>query len=192
MSPPVFILIAGPNGAGKSSFTLANPHFFSSYPLLDPDVIAKTIQVDALNPSQIAAGREVLMKVDNHLRKGESFAVETTLSGKNYIETIRRARVLSFSIRLVYVGTSDPQINIHRIERRVIGGGHHVPDADVRRRYRRSMANLVIAAHLSDFAVVFDNSSREGYREVAVIHQEVAHWNEPIPSWVAALKASFG
>jgi predicted ABC-type ATPase len=132
LSAPTFTLVAGPNGSGKSSLTSGNRDFFSAYPLLDPDVLAKTIQVDPANRSPIAAGREVLIKVATFLQNGESFAIETTLSGKNYIETMREARTLGFAIRLVYVGTADVETNLVRIQRRFIGGGHHVPEADVR------------------------------------------------------------
>jgi predicted ABC-type ATPase len=82
LSAPTFTLVAGPNGSGKSSLTSGNRDFFSAYPLLDPDVLAKTMQVDSANLSPIAAGREVLTKVATFLQNRESVAIETTLSGK--------------------------------------------------------------------------------------------------------------
>ena len=82
---------------------------------------------------------------------------------------------LVFNVALVYVGTSSVEINIARIARRVIGGGHNVPDADVRRRYERSLSNLVIAAHRADFLIVFDNSADHGYQKVVVIDTVNAH-----------------
>jgi predicted ABC-type ATPase len=139
----------------------------------------------------IAAGREVLSKVANHLRHRESFAIETTLSGKNYIQTMRNAHDLGFAIRLVYVGTSHVEINLNRIPRRVIGGGHHVPEADVRRRYMRSLQNLVIAAHIADFVAVYDNSTNRGYQEVVIIENGSPQWSELIPAWALPLQASF-
>lgn len=188
---PTFTLVAGPNGSGKSSLTGGNRDFFSAYPLLDPDVFARTIQADPLNSSPIAAGREVLSKVEFYLKNHESFAIETTLSGKNYIETMRRARGLGFAVRLVYVGTSDVGINLKRIARRVIGGGHSVPEHDVRRRYTRSLRNLIVAVRIADFAIIFDNSTREGYREVATFEEGQPNWFEPLPAWLMPLKASF-
>lgn len=188
---PTFTLVAGPNGSGKSSLTGGNRDFFSAYPLLDPDVLARTIQADSVNPSPIAAGREVLSKVELYLRDRESFAIETTLSGKNYIETMRRARGLGFAVRLVYVGTSDVEINLKRIARRVIGGGHSVPEHDVRRRYTRSLQNLIVAVRIADFTIIFDNSTREGYQEVATFKEGQPDWCEPLPAWVLPLKASF-
>ena len=188
---PTFTLVAGPNGSGKSSLTGGNLDFFSAYPLLDPDVLARTIQADPSNLSPIAAGREVLKRVEHYLADGKSFAIETTLSGKNYLETMRRARHLGFAVHLVYVATSDVEINLKRIERRVIGGGHGVPEPDVRRRYTRSLQNLVVAVRIANYAIIFDNSTRKGYREAAIIDEGEPRWFEPVPAWLALLKASF-
>lgn len=191
MSKPTFTLIAGPNGSGKSSLTSGNREFFSTYPLLDPDVLARAVQADPANISRIEAGREVLKKVADYLRDNESFAVETTLSGKSYIETMRRARDLGFAVQLVYVCTEDVEINLTRIERRVIGGGHSVPEADVRRRYTRSLKNLAIAVGIADYAIIFDNSTRHGYREVAIFDTGLSRWFEPIPAWAMPLKTLY-
>lgn len=191
MSFPTLTFVAGPNGSGKSTLTSANVEFFSQFPLLDPDVLAKTIQADSLHASPLTAGREVLAKVRAYLQRGESFAVETTLSGKNYLQTMLNARQFGFRVGLVYVGTGDVTINISRIADRVIGGGHHVPEVDVRRRYARSLKNLVIAAHRADFSIIFDNSSEAGYQQIALIQAQQIEWFQPIPPWAQPLKASF-
>jgi predicted ABC-type ATPase len=191
LSTPVFTLIAGPNGSGKSSLTAGNRDFFSSYPLLDPDALAKTVQVDALHSSHIAAGREVLNRIEEHLTHRKSIAVETTLSGKNYLQTMQRARDLGFMVHLLYICTSDVDLNLIRVQRRFIGGGHNVPENDIRRRYIRSLQNLVVAAHIAHYAVIFDNSTRHGYREICTIHRGISQWFEPIPAWALPLQASF-
>lgn len=189
---PTFTVVAGPNGSGKSSLTGGNVDFFAAYPLLDPDVLARTIQADPANTSPIAAGRKVLSQVEHFISNGESFAIETTLSGKNYLQTMLRAKDLGFAIRLVYVGTSDVEINLKRIERRVIGGGHSVPEHDVRRRYARSLENLLAAVRIANYAIIFDNSTRDGYREVAIFDEGCPEWIEPVPDWLGPLRKSFG
>jgi hypothetical protein len=102
--PPVFTLVTGANGAGKSTLTSGNPETFSRFPLLDPDKVARPLSSTAAN-SPIAAGREVLRLAQAYLRRRESFTVETTLSGNNYLEMMVRARTLGFEIVLVYIGT---------------------------------------------------------------------------------------
>jgi predicted ABC-type ATPase len=50
-------------------------------------------------------------------------------------------------------------VNLARIAQRVRQGGHDVPEDDVRRRYRRGIANFLnVYRALADSWVVFDNS----------------------------------
>ena len=72
---------------------------------------------------------------------GRSFSIETTLSGRSHIATTSEAQALGYRIELNYVGTGDVTINLERIRQRVAAGGHDVPEADVRRRYERSLVN---------------------------------------------------
>ena|SRR5271165_4663541 len=68
-----------------------------------------------------------------------------------------------------YIGTESVEINLARIKNRVLAGGHNVPEPDVRRRYKRSFANLLAACQRADHIILFDNSTEEGYRLVAVL-----------------------
>ena len=112
---PRLTLIAGANGSGKSTLTSSNPDIFASIPLLDPDAIARTIQSTVAGPSAIAAARQALQSVEQHLRDGQDFAVETTLSGKNYLRVMLEARALGFEVVLVYIGTETVETNLDRI-----------------------------------------------------------------------------
>lgn len=85
MSRPTLTFIAGANGSGKTTLTRWNPEFFKEIPLLDPDAIANTLQATVTAWLPIAAARFVLKSAEDHLSKGQSFAVETTLAGKNII-----------------------------------------------------------------------------------------------------------
>ena len=71
-----------------------------------------------------------------------SFAVETTLSGNNYIKTFEKAKELGYKIILLYTFVDNSKICIERIKVRVKNGGHPVPDEDVIRRYKRSISNF--------------------------------------------------
>ena len=85
----------------------------------------------------------LLTQVDECLRRRETFALETTLSGKTYIRLFRRARQLRFEIELHYLWLSSPAQAIARVRQRVQQGGHHVPATDIRRRFRRSLVHLL-------------------------------------------------
>lgn len=189
MTGPVFSLIAGANGAGKSTLTSGNPETFSPFPLLDPDKVSRPLSAAAAT-SPIAAGREVLRLAEAYLRRRESFTVETTLSGKNYLDMMLRARTLGFEIVLVYIGTEDVEINLLRIEKRVLAGGHDVPEADVRRRYLRSLENLPVAVRRADHTLLFDNSTDDGYQLVGLLSPPTVRWFEPLPNWAATMKVA--
>jgi predicted ABC-type ATPase len=44
------------------------------------------------------------------------------------------AQESGFEVVMVYIGTSNPDINVARVASRVRKGGHNVPEIDIRRR----------------------------------------------------------
>jgi len=80
--------------------------------------------------------------VDECLSRRKTFALESTLSGKTYIQLFRRAIKLGFEIELHYLWLSSSAQAIARVRQRVKLGGHHVPAADIRRRFTRSLVHL--------------------------------------------------
>jgi predicted ABC-type ATPase len=185
---PSFTLIAGANGSGKSTLTSSNPDIFASFPILDPDAIARTIQSTVTSSSAIAAGRQALQIAKQLLHDQKSFAVETTLSGKNYLQMMLEARSMGYELVLVYIGTEAVEVNLARIANRVLVGGHDVPEADVRRRYERSLKNAPVAISRADHVILFDNSTEQGYQLVGVIDQGQTDWLEPLPNWALKLR----
>src|SRR5262249_47994842 len=122
------------------------------------------------NPSAaaITAGREVLSRIEDYLGRGVSFAVETTLSSPRNIDLIRRAKSLGYETHLIFVALDSPDRSILRIRNRASRGGRFVPDADVKRRYARSIANVAKAIRLTGIADVYDNSEGEARLVVLV------------------------
>ena len=184
MTRPALTFIAAANGSGKTTLTRWNPELFREIPLLDPDAITNTLQATTSTLFPIASARQVLKSAAEHLNRAESFAVETTLAGKNYLQMMVNARNYGFEIMLVYIGTESVEINLERIRNRVLAGGHNVPEADVRRRYKRSYQNLAIAVRRADHSILFDNSTEVGYRLVAILSPTGDRWFEPKPAWV--------
>jgi predicted ABC-type ATPase len=185
---PSLTFIAGANGSGKTTLTRWNVELFRDIPVLDPDTIGKTLQSQATPALPIAAARQVLMSAREHLRNAQSFAVETTLSGKNYFRMMLDARGHGFEIVLVYIGTENVEINLARIRNRVLSGGHNVPSEDVRRRYLRSFKNLPMAIQRADHTILFDNSTEEGYRLVAILGAAENYWLSDPPKWASAVR----
>jgi predicted ABC-type ATPase len=185
---PRLTFIAGANGSGKTTLTRWNSELFRPTPVLDPDAIANTLQAATVGLSAVAAARQVLATAKRHLQDAQSFAVETTLSGKSYLQMMVAAKKRNFEIVLIYIGTESVGINLERIRNRVLSGGHDVPENDVRRRYRRSFANLPFAMQHAEHCILFDNSSEQGYRLIAVISGSERRWFGTLPDWAARLK----
>ena len=101
MSRPTLTIIAGANGAGKTTLTAGSPGTFAAIPLLDPDAFANTLRSSGAGISAIAAGKEVLRLAKEHLERRESIAVETTLSGKNYLQMMQYARGIDRGFEVV-------------------------------------------------------------------------------------------
>ncbi len=135
--------------------------------MLDADAIAR--ELNPLNPSaaSIAAGRETLRRTVEYLNLDLSFAVETTLSSLSTVDLIRRARSRGYETRLLFICLENPDQSIARIRNRVARGGHFVSEADVRRRYARSLANSAQALRSADYAEFYDNSG-EGHRLILI------------------------
>jgi len=189
LNQPVLTILAGSNGCGKSTLTSSVREEFQQAPVLDPDAIAKSLQ-DTLPgaDSDIEAGKRVLRRAEELIQAGQSFTVETTLSGSTYLRMAVRAKAAGFLIAVIFVGTSSVEINIERVKARVAKGGHDVPEEDQRRRYPRTLANMKKLLPLADLIVILDNSTAQGYVLVAAGHRAYLPWNEPVPEWANGLR----
>lgn len=135
---PEAVIIAGANGAGKTTFARqVVPTLYPGIPFLNADEIQVNEPAFA---HPIAAGRELLRRLDNTEIRNESFAIETTLSSVMYARRIKRWRGHGFRVSLHFIELPSEDFAVERVARRVAAGGHAVPDGDVRRRFHRGMA----------------------------------------------------
>lgn len=140
---PTLYLIAGCNGAGKTTFAkIFLPSEVKCLRFLNADEIARGLSPLAPAQSAIKAGRILLEEISACLQRKETFALESTLSGKTYIKLFRRALELGYEIELHYLWLATPKQAIARVRRRVCKGGHDVPSDDIKRRFfRKSRAS---------------------------------------------------
>lgn len=140
---PVCLIIAGPNGAGKTTFAREFlPHEGGILNFVNADLIAAGLSPLRPAAAALAAGRIFLGELDRLAASGGDFSFESTLSGLTYVERLNRWKSCGYRIEIVYLRLSSVDIAIKRIAERVKAGGHHVPTADVRRRFTRSKANF--------------------------------------------------
>ena len=143
-SRPTIYVIARCNGAGKPTFAKEFlPHEVKCLRFYNADEIARGLS--PLDPSAgaIKAGRLLLGEVRVSIDRHETFALESTLSGKTYTRIFERALSLGYELELHYLWLSSPEQAIARVRRRVRMGGHNVPAPDIRRRFKRSLTHLI-------------------------------------------------
>lgn len=137
------IIIAGPNGAGKTTFAREYlPNEANTLRFINADLIARGL--DPFQPERAAfrAGRMMLEMIDACVQRGESFAFETTLSGRGYARMIPRWQEQGYRVTLYYLPLPSPEVAIERVQQRVEMGGHHVPGDIIRRRFHTSWHNF--------------------------------------------------
>ncbi len=140
---PICMIIAGPNGAGKTTFAREFlPREGGIMEFVNADLIAAGLA--PLKPALAAlnAGKVFLSELDRLSTGRLDFAFESTLSGRTYVERIKRWKATGYRIEIVYLRLDTPEIALKRVSARVRQGGHNVPAADVRRRFVRSWRNF--------------------------------------------------
>ena len=177
---PVLTVIAGPNGSGKSTLIAAlRSHGVEFGQYFNADDIAVTLVGD---PVEVAreAQEVVRSKRAKALADGIDHSFETVMSHVSHIDYMRSARSRGFEVRLYFVATDKPEINVGRVANRVVHGGHDVPTDRIVSRYHRCLANLPSAIAASDRAAIFDNSQvGQSHRLIAkIVHGQLEHtWN---------------
>jgi predicted ABC-type ATPase len=200
---PVLTVIAGPNGSGKSTLIAS---------LVDQGVHLGTyFNADDIAKELSGPSAEVAMRAQEMVRagraealsKGASHSFETVIS---HVEYMRDARAKGFEVRLFFLATDKPEINLERVSNRVKHGGHDVPADRVQSRYHRCLQNLPAAIAAANHSLIFDNSQAgRSHRLLAevknnrLIHKDVSSFEiksgkqsvvkapqilpELIPSW---------
>jgi len=142
---PTVLIIAGPNGAGKTTF--ANQWFAEqaeTWSFVNADEIAREPELIGLSGGgrDVRAGKLMLARIDALTAAGHDFGFETTLSSRRYARRILDWRNQGYRIVLIYIRLPSIEASLARVAHRVAGGGHDIPEADIRRRFGRSLANL--------------------------------------------------
>ena len=160
MKSPRCIVIAGPNGAGKTTFAREFlPVDAAVFRFINADLMASGLSPLRPELAALAAGRLFLHELDRLAGARLDFAFESTLSGLVYLHRLRRWKKAGYRIEMIFLRLASPQLALRRIAARVKQGGHHVPRADVLRRFRRGWNNF--DSHykpLADAWAVYDNS----------------------------------
>lgn len=159
MARPRILVLAGVNGAGKSSIGGDMLHQ-AGIPWFNPDTFTRELVAATGSPladANAAAWQEGLRRLNAAIAHGEDYAFETTLGGNTIAARLGDASE-SHDVLMWFCGLDSPEHHMARVRLRVSHGGHDIPEAKIRERYRTSIANLVaLLPHLSRLQV-YDNS----------------------------------
>ena len=141
MPPKHLIIVAGANGSGKTTFAVPYTQALG-YPFLNADELTKKLEAQGEANAMLKAGRLFFQQLNAYLQAGQSFVVETTLSGSYINKVAARAKALGYRVEVIYIFLDNAALCVARVRIRVRKGGHDVPIADIIRRYGRSKRNF--------------------------------------------------
>jgi predicted ABC-type ATPase len=129
----------------------------------NPDEAARAIiaanpglgQTEA-NAAAWTQGRTLLRRA---IDEGLDFTFETTLGGNTMPALLTEAAQRGIEIRLFFVGLESADAHVERVRQRVRAGGHDIPEAAIRRRYRHSRINLIKLLPALTELKMYDNSA---------------------------------
>ena len=190
---PTLCVVAGPNGSGKTSTTvqlLANEWSEGSL-YINPDNIAQEQFGDWNSPEAVLkAARYATDLRYKCLNEKRDFVFETVFSSDEKLEFLRKAHESGFFIRFFFVCTSNPKINVSRITKRYLEGGHEVPISKIISRYFKSLENACEAIEFVDRAYIYDNSIEDHLPQLLFRMTEgkvFKQYTDDIPEWAQPL-----
>jgi predicted ABC-type ATPase len=168
-SAPRLVVIAGPNGAGKSTIAAKLlPERFGIREFVNADVIAQGLSAFDPDAVAFAAGRTMLLRLQELADARADFAFETTLASRTFAPWIAEQKNRGYVFELVFVWLRDADLAEDRVKKRVASGGHSVPGETVQRRFGRSLRNFFeLYRPLADSWTVYDNSNPTDPRVIA-------------------------
>ena len=167
----VLMMLCGAPGAGKATF------YESKLSLVFPTILKASLS--PLEQAEIERERKRLQK------EKRSFVYRNTIPD---IGLIRDARAAGFDVKVIYIGTEDPNLNIGRILVRV-NHGAFAPVARVASDFEQGVKQLrKISKQVGDL-MLFDNTpSGRGVSLVAHFQDgKVARMARAVPKWARAV-----
>ena len=159
LARPVLFVLAGVDGAGKSSIGGLQLRR-AGLAWFNPDTFARELASETgCDPvtANAHAWAEGMRRLDDAVANGRTFAFETTLGGTTVTEKVRAA-AQTHDVQIWFCGLSSPEHHLARVRLRVVHGGHDIPEAKIRERFPRALANLIALMPYVAEVKVYDNS----------------------------------
>ena len=147
---PEVMVFAGPNGSGKTTITKM------------AKIIGEYINADDIKRTTLCSDLEAAVKAEElrerKIEQKSDFTFETVLSTDRNLNLLRKAKEQGFFVRGIYILTSNPDINVARVNARQALGGHGVPEDKIRARYDRALLLIPQLVSICDILHIYDNT----------------------------------
>ena len=101
----------------------------------------------------------MLSRIEELMNDGTDFAFETTLASKSHTNRVRKSQEKGYHVTLIFLWLESIELAKERVKRRVVEGGHNIPEHVIERRYKNGLRNLFqLYSTECDSTLVFDNS----------------------------------
>lgn len=154
----ILYIIAGPNGAGKTTAakTLV-PEVFHCSIFINADEIAAQLNPANVEAAAFQAGRIMLGQIETCLDGDKTFAIETTLATRSYLNLVKKAQVMHYEVVLIFFYLPSAEMAKERVALRISLGGHAIPPEVIERRYTAGIRNLFEFIKMVDDWFVYKN-----------------------------------
>ena len=162
MMKKTYYIVGGVNGVGKSTYIKWFGLEKKVDIIIDPDRAAIE------EGSQIAGCRKALSEIDRCIEQGLSFCQETTLSSRQVINSIMKAKANGYTVALTYLGLDTAEECIARVAKRAASGGHYIPDDVIRRRFSNRFECLARVLPLCDSGFIIESFEIHRYNIASI------------------------
>jgi predicted ABC-type ATPase len=202
---PLAIVLAGHNGSGKSTMWYKHLAPLLKIPLINADRMMLSVLPERGQDQRLPSWAEALRDKDEAWMKVAQqgvesftvhamvnrvpFAMETVFSywkkqsDGSYASKIDRIRDMQkegYFVVLLFVGLSNADLSVMRVQTRVAEGGHAVDTAKLYSRFPRTQKAIAQALSVTDAAILVDNS-RDQKRAFRVCRVQLG--TDPIYDW---------
>lgn len=187
---PTLYILAGPNGAGKTTFyftAISQGFIAKELTFINTDLITKDELGGYTEDNFVKAEAIVRERIAGHISGNEDFLIESNLARQSGYDWLKLVKTKGYDIVLYFLCTSDIEINIGRVKKRVKEGGHDVPENIITDRYNMSL--LYLRREIFSFTEVYliENSTETAEQIAIVKNGKLISKNDNCPEWVNSI-----
>jgi predicted ABC-type ATPase len=187
---PTLYILGGANGVGKTTFfenSIVQNFININLPFINTDNIVKEKFGSYTTENYLRAEQIVRNSIEELIADEKDFLLESNLAKQSDFDWIQLMRKKGYQIILFFLCTGNVEINIKRVEQRVLEGGHNVPESIIRQRYVMSLLYLRKEILLFEEFYLYQNNEETATLIVKLIKGKTEFSLNYLPKWAEHL-----